>query len=297
MRAGRAAAAARVGGGRKADEAAGSLARAGGSLRGEASASARRRLTVTLDVQGADLALAREWAAAQARPSPTHTPSSHSLAVQRATRLSLRACLRPTKEAPILLGLHCGGIASFSAAFEALGLPAKVVWATEVSSNPGAVHFLSTVEGADVVVVDEGSRYCDEVRTLVWVDIEIHGPPCNGFSGATRAEEAARAAKAEYAVRLWEDACEARWMTRALRPTLVVIENSPHVLDATGFSHNRGFKARVEAVLSRPVEAAVGDGVLGARYSLGVRGPGPEAPRDRMWGVAYLGGGGAAVRP
>lgn len=228
---------------------------------------------------------------------------------------STTASRRPTAERPILIGLHCGGIASFSAAFEALGLPAKVVWATEVRmespspgageprtstrpspqvcSNPGAIRFLEMVEGAKVVVVNTERRYRDELgrETLVRVDIEVHSPPCNGFSGAMhtgKGDEAARIPNAEYTVNLWEEASAARWMDPALRPTLVVIENSPCILHS-GFSARHGFRARIEEALKRPAERAREDGVLGARYDLEVRCPGEEAPRGRGYGALYLG--------
>lgn len=129
----------------------------------------------------------------------------------------------------------------------------------------------------------------------------MSSPPCHAFSGAFRGCEGGlegRCLKAEAALQPLEGAAEARWAAPRLRPRVVVVENSPRILDKKGFAVSHGYQERIFGALSRAVDAAVRSGAREARWEAARLDPGRMAPRCRAWLVALLAPAvGASVEP
>lgn len=125
------------------------------------------------------------------------------------------------------------------------------------------------------------------------MDLEVHSPPCAPFSGARRVaknDEVAmerRLAEAEAVVGMVEGT-GSRWADDRLRPAVVLFENSPKLLDKTGFAPEHGFSGRILDAVRKPFEAARARGVAAARFDAVVMDPGRPASRRRCWMAARL---------
>ena len=122
----------------------------------------------------------------------------------------------------------------------------------------------------------------------------MHSPPCAPFSGARRAPKrqrkcyAKRKRQADAVVKLVEAASELRWSKEDLCPAVVVVENSPKVLDREGFAYSGGYQRRLLQSLERPERLARKRGFAGARMTSAILDPGAPASRRRWWAGVRL---------
>jgi len=121
----------------------------------------------------------------------------------------------------------------------------------------------------------------------------VHSPPCAPFSGARRVAKGDEAAfeqridDADVVVAMME-ATRGRWEDDQLCPAVVLLENSPKILDKTGFAPDWGFAERLSAVLRAAVDAAEARGFPAARHDEVVMDPGKPASRRRWWAAVRL---------